>query len=327
MARGRLLGCADAPGKVILFGEHFVVEGVPAIATAVGLRARACAYEVEGLGGVFVYSSVFDESLRVFPSSNPKVMNFHEVVKYIHNMLGIDEHRDILVRIDSAIPPAAGLGSSAATAVAFAAAYALAYGVRLTPEEASRAAYEAEKIVHGRPSGIDNTIAAQGGTILYRRGAGFERIRPSLEGCRLVIADTGVKRSTRKAVELVLERKRRLRRLGDAIYETAALLVEEARRALEEGDAELLGILMDVNQGLLNAMGVSIPRIEELVYRARRAGAYGAKLTGAGLGGCVIALTSTRTADAVSKALEEAGARTYIAELDAPGLRVEPCRG
>ncbi len=321
MRVGRLIGCADAPGKVILFGEHFVVEGVPALATAVNLRARACSYEVEGAEGVFVYSSIFDKSLRVYPCSDKNVRNFYEAVRYIHNILGIDKHKPVLVEIDSSIPPAAGLGSSAATAVAFAAAYALAYGARLSPEQASRAAFEAERVVHGKPSGIDNTVAAYGGTILYRRGGGFNRVRARLRGARLVIADTGVKRSTGKAVRMVLERKTRLGKIGELLYSLAEELVLEAARLIESGDVARVGELMDVNHGLLNALGVSIPRIEELVYAARCAGAYGAKLTGAGLGGCIVALVDEDRSASVSKALEELGAKTYTAEPDAPGLR------
>ena len=314
--------CVSAPGKVILFGEHFVVEGVPAIASAVGLRVRACiTTEVDG-DRVVVKSNVFGEA-EIYPAKPPKwAFQFRRIVELFEERFG--EIVAAKVTIESSLPVGAGLGSSAASAVAFAAAYGLAYGVRLPLSEVSQLAFEAEKLVHGKPSGIDNTISCYGRTILYTRNKGFEQLNVNLPPTvKLVIADSGIQRSTRQAVSLVLMRKHKLGRLGDMIYDVARELVHMAVDALKRADIELLGELMNVNHGLLNAMGVSLPELETLVYRARKAGAYGAKITGAGLGGTIIALVDDDKLNKVIKSLSEVAAKIFVTSINSPGLRYD----
>ena len=312
--------CVSAPGKVILFGEHFVVEGVPAIASAIGLRVRACVTTEVGGDRVIVESNVFGKA-EVYPAKPPSwASQFRRIIELFGERFG--EIVAAKITIESSLPVGAGLGSSAASAVAFAAAYGLAYGVRLPLSEVSQLAFEAEKLVHGKPSGIDNTISCYGGTILYTRGRGFEHLDVNLpQTVKLVIADSGIQRSTKQAVSLVLARKRKLGKLGDMIYDVARELVHKAIDALRRADIELLGELMDVNHGLLNAMGVSLPELETLVHRARRAGAYGAKITGAGLGGTIIALVDDDRVDNVVRSLSEVAAKVFITSINGPGLK------
>jgi len=316
--------CVSAPGKVILFGEHFVVEGVPAIASAIGLRVRACVdIGVDSSRvRVIVKSDAFGEA-EIYPAKPPKwASQFRHIVELFGKRFG-----DIIaakITIESSLPVGAGLGSSAASAVAFTAAYGLAYGIQLPASEVSQLAFEAEKLVHGKPSGIDNTVSCYGGTILYARNEGFKPLNVNLPpSVKLVIADSGIQRSTAQAVSLVLARKQKLGKLGNMIYSVARELVLTAVDALKKADIELLGELMDVNHGLLNAMGVSLPELETLVHRARKAGAYGAKITGAGLGGTIIALVDADKIDRVVKSLNEVAARVYTTSINSPGLKYD----
>ncbi len=307
---------ASAPAKVILFGEHFVVEGVPAIAAAVSLYTTAVARQPGEGGGVRVCSEGYG-CREVWPS---KPSSMSQLYHALEKLACTAKLRPALVEVSSEIPVGAGLGSSAAFAAAVLAAYTCYLGLELSREQLSELVYEAERVVHGKPSGIDNTTIVHGGFILFEKGKGFHRLEAKLRGSKLVIAFSVVARSPGEAVRRVLERKKRLGRLGDDLYELAKRLVLEALAALRAGDPVRLGELMDVNHGLLNALGVSTPVIEELVYAARRAGALGAKLTGAGLGGSIIALAWEDDVDKVVKALSSKAASVYVTELGVPGV-------
>ncbi len=312
---------ASAPGKTILFGEHFVVAGEPAIAVAVGLRARVEA--VAGGDEIYVVSRNLSAEAR-FPLEGggegpllPVAVAAREALREAGANTGVH------IVIDSEIPPAAGMGSSAAVAVATVAAVAAAAGSVLPAERVSELAYRAEEVVHGRPSGIDNTVSALGGAILYRRDAGARRLNVDFGGVRLVLADTGLPRSTGAMVRKVLALREAYPEILGHVYSAAGVLAKRAAELLEKGDYESVGRLMDVNQGLLAAIGVSTLEIEELVYAAREAGALGAKLTGAGGGGFVVALARSGDAERVAARLKEISGRVYTAPVETEGVRVE----
>ncbi|ABM80728.1 mevalonate kinase [Hyperthermus butylicus] len=313
------MGCAwSAPAKVIVFGEHWVVHGGLALAAAIGLRARA--YGSPSESGLWVFSQLYRIGENLMESCS-RFCNLLAGFRLVASSYG----RSLWparIRIESDIPVGAGLGSSAATALAAVAAYACVGGLEPGYDVLWRAAFEAEKVVHGNPSGVDNTVALYGGFILYRRGSGFKRVEfRGMRDTRLLIVDSGVSRSTRIAVERFTVRLERLGRLGRRLLETADGIVEEALAALSRGDSVRLGELMDVAHGLLNAMGVSHPVLEEIVWIARREGALGAKLTGAGMGGTAIVLVDLEHASRVKKALELRGFRVYEVELGVPGLQ------
>ena len=286
---------ASAPGKVILLGEHFVVYGVPAIVAAIELRARASvsmradsSVRVEapdlGLSGLFrPGASEVEGDEGAEEALRPIFLAVDEVRKRLGRRRGLN------ISISSSIPIAAGLGSSAAVAVsASAATCALLKGL-IDKELVFRAALEAEKLVHVSPSGVDPAISTHGGLIIYKRGVGIQKleIEAPLE---LVVGDTGLKRSTGALVSAVRALRNRRPELFQRLLSAAEELISEALDALRRGDALALGELMDINQGLLSAIGVSNLALEKLVHAARKAGALGAKLTGAGGGGCMIAL-------------------------------------
>jgi len=320
-----VLGCrARAPAKVILFGEHWVVHGGLALASSIGVYATVtCTPRGRGL---VVRSPRLSVSEELGTGKCRKLCSLAKAARYVEEALGAHVAAECVVESD--IPPGAGLGSSAAVAAAFAAAYSclLLDGQQPPRELVNSAAYEAEKVVHGRPSGVDNTVAVHGGLLLYRRGSLMRPLLPppGLDAA-LLVALTGVERSTRTAVERF---SNRLALLGDEagrLIELNDSIVAEALLALWRRDYRRLGALMNVAHGLLNGMGVSIPLLDEIVMRALSAGAYGAKLTGAGLGGAAIILAPRHRVDAIRAAMPE-GVTVLDTRLAVPGVLAEPLR-
>jgi mevalonate kinase len=217
----------------------------------------------------------------------------------------------IEIRVESDIPVSAGMGSSAAVSVAVLRAVAARSGHALSPVRASALAFEVEVLQHGTPSGIDNTVIAFERPVFFVAGQPPEFVRVA-HPFSLIIADTGVRASTREVVAAVRERRAADPAAVDRAFDEIGQLAIEARRGLESGEVRALGPLLDRNQGLLESIGVSHPKIESLVRAARAAGALGAKLSGAGCGGIIIALVEQAQAAEVADALRNAGASLTI---------------
>ena len=319
---------ASAPGKVILFGEHFVVKGTRSLASAISLRVSVAVRRLQE-GPLRVYSDragVHGDTvdLETLATSNATLKPLAALIRYLRDEYDI-KPLPATVNVKSSIPIGAGLGSSAAFAAAFALAYARLAGVRLELDDIWKASFESEKVAHGRPSGIDNTLAVYGGSILYRPGFRGFRLDIGLpEGYQIVIANTGVPRSTRDVVRSVLDRAERTWEASKYVYEAADKIVGLALDALRKGDVELLADLMELNQGLLYGMGASSIHIERLLYAARSAGALAAKLTGAGRGGCVIVLAREPDVGRIVSVLRGEGAtEVFPVSLGSPGVRLE----
>jgi hydroxymethylglutaryl-CoA reductase len=220
---------------------------------------------------------------------------------------------DFVVRF--AIPTGAGLGSSAALAVAVVRAIDLSLGLALRPVEVDAAAFAAEQVFHGQPSGLDHTVAQQGGFGLFRRGHGLLGLSdlPALR-LTLCVGHTGRARDTKGRVARVAELYASEPQQVGARFTQIGQLVAAAVQALRDGQLGSLGALMDRNQQELAALEVSCPEIEDMCGRARRAGALGAKLTGGGGGGCVIALAPGAEA-AVRAAWEHAGYSSFLVQI------------
>ncbi len=215
------------------------------------------------------------------------------------------------IRVSATIPLASGLGSGAAVSVALIRAVAGFLGRSLPDEQVSALAYEVEKLHHGTPSGIDNTVITFACPVYFVRGQPIERLRLPV-AFTIVIGDTGIASPTAIAVG-------DLRRAWQAdpthyepLFDAAGQIAQTARRLLEAGQPEQLGALMDENQRLLQAMGVSCLELDRLTRAARQAGAWGAKLSGGGRGGNMIALASAEHAPQVAEALVQAGARQAL---------------
>jgi mevalonate kinase len=185
------------------------------------------------------------------------------------------------------------------------------FSAKLTAEEVSRLVYEVEKLHHGTPSGIDNTVIAYERPVYFVRGEGLETF-PVGRPLSLVIADTGAESPTRMVVGAVRRAWEESKDRYDKLFDGVGDIVVEARWAIERGDVGQVGRLMDDNHRLLQQMEVSSSRLDALVRAAKRHGALGAKLSGAGRGGNMIALVTAQTCEQVKRALEAEGADGVI---------------
>ncbi len=300
---------ASAPGKVILFGEHAVVYGQPAIAVPVTqVKATATVETAPPGSGLTIVASNLDErfTLAKAPQSDPLAA----AAQVTLTRLSASEP-DAILTIQSTIPIASGMGSGAAVSTALVRALATFLGQPLEPNEVSELVYEVEKIHHGTPSGIDNTVVAYEKPIYFVREKPVERLTVS-EPFTLLVADTGKPSPTGKIVGRVRRNRGREPARYDALFDQIGDIADEARSAIESGDVEDLGPLMDENHELLIELGVSSPHLDELVEMARLTGALGAKLSGAGQGGNMIALVEDDFAEEVAEALRDAGAVQVI---------------
>ncbi|MEM2906432.1 MAG: mevalonate kinase [Candidatus Bathyarchaeia archaeon] len=301
---------ASAPGKVILVGEHFVVLGKPALVMAIDRRAYVTALKLPG-------DQVSVESEQIPDLSPSQVEPIVKAAKMAEAFSGKTVGLRIVVR--SEIPPSAGLGSSAAVAAATAAAVGKLLGSPLPREEVFRVSLEAERSVHGTPSGVDPAISTYGGIMLFQRGEPLVKLSAASE-VPLVVGNTKVERTTGDLVARVRALNERYPRLTSLISEAASLLAAETREAIEKGDLQRVGEMMNVAHGLLSSVGVSHPSLERLIYAARNAGALGAKLTGAGGGGCMIALAYPNRLDAVAAAIQASGGFPLRTRLSSEGV-------
>lgn len=320
---------ASAPAKVILFGEHFVVYGEPAIVLAIDKRAYTRATLRKGnriyVNSHDIQASGFFKGKRFQTEkggkeAERKLQPIRTVIQRIlaksNEKVGVD------VEIKSSIPVAVGLGSSAAVAASVAAAVSQLLDKTFSQKDIFQLAYEAERFVHGTPSGIDPAISTYGGALLFRRDRGFEPLQVEAD-IPLVIGNTGMQRSTGKLVELVRKRRDRYPAIIEPVIKAGGEVTQKAVETLRRGDFATLGELMNINQALLSAVGVSSEALERLIHAARNAGSFGAKLTGGGGGGCMIALASRDKLRQIADAIEKAGGAAFTARKTDEGVKIE----
>jgi mevalonate kinase len=307
---------SSAPGKIILFGEHAVVYGRPAVAVPViQVSARVTVTMTKAPVSDPVLIQAPDIGLQALLSDLPDSQPLKAAITRTAKALNLSKLPPCTVRIESTIPVAAGLGSGAAVTIAIARALSAALGNPLNDEQVCALAFVVEKIHHGTPSGIDNTVITYARPVYFIKGKPIQRLivgRPF----NIVIADTGIATPTAKAVGDVRQAWKADKDHYEAVFDSIGALADSARQAIEHGAVELLGPLMDANHGLLRKLGVSCPELDALVLSARKAGAWGAKLSGGGRGGNMIALVNKTQASKVAAALQSAGAvRTLVTEI------------
>ncbi|MCC7362175.1 MAG: mevalonate kinase [Anaerolineales bacterium] len=302
---------ASAPGKAILLGEHAVVYGRPALAVPVTL-VQATATFTPAPGDFWIEAPALRQRYRLAEAAPDDVLAL--AVNLALQAAGGGAAAGVL-RVESNIPLAAGLGSGAAVCTAVVRAMALALGHALDDAAVSALVYETEKRLHGTPSGIDNTVVAYARPVYFVRGQAPVPLavrRP----LHLLIADTGRPSLTRETVGAVRAGYEQDPPRYTALFDEIAGLVERARAVIEGAAGEALGPLLTRNQALLAALGVSTPALEALAAAALAAGAQGAKLSGGGGGGNLIALVTPGTAAPVEAALRAAGAvRVWASRL------------
>ena len=312
---------ASAPGKIILFGEHAVVSKATALGGAIDLRAKVSVQDLPGS----VLIKTEDLTLQGFSfdltTGRLTCAQAVHATRYISAVLREFDVKDIQVCIESSLPLAAGLGSSASIVVAAVAAVSQHQGHCLSRKEIAEISYRLEKKVQqGLGSPMDTALATYGGYLQISQD-----IRPlELPPLKMVVGYTKLPHDTKSEVEKVQELKKHYSDLVDPIFQAIGALSEKAVPLIREQNMAELGRLMNINHGLLASLGVSSRELEELVYAARGAGgALGAKLTGAGGGGCMIALPGAEGVEPLMVALRQARGAAFKVLMGCEGVRLE----
>lgn len=325
----------SAPGKIILFGEHSVVYGQPAIALPVTQVSATCRIAYEDHQGVLIQLPDIGERvyLNEAPLDHPHaaaIREFFQRAPAITSQL-----KGLTIELTSTIPIGRGLGSGAALAAALLRGLATHFDLRHLGSDAaiSEMTYEIEKLHHGTPSGIDNTVVSYERPIFFVRDM-FNSDRKTLEMLldregyylflpainpflvnkrfNILIADTGITALTKEAVGDVRTDWLSNRLMVETYFMRAGEIAMEALQAIKAGEIETLGLLMNFNHKVLKLLNVSSEELDGLVGAALEAGALGAKMSGGGRGGNMIALVNEETKADVSAALRQAGAKSII---------------
>jgi len=309
---------ASAPGKLILFGEHFVVHGLPAIAAAVEGRTIAEVRKADGF-------SLVDDRPETPGYKKDKGGQQADSIRLMFNAMRLDASKARIV-LGGDLVAASGVGASGASCAAIAAAANAEFRLGLDRDGINGIAYEGEKGYHGTPSGIDNSCSTYGGFIRFRKSApgGKGEIAPMDSKAKLsmVVGNSGITSNTTKVVEEVKRLKEKDAARFKRICDDYVKIANDAKMALEDEDLPEIGRLMNMNHVLLREIGVSCKELEGMVGAALKAGALGAKLTGTGRGGLMIALVSDETKEAVASAIAKLGFKSDVTGIGAEGVKV-----
>jgi len=302
------MGSGKGYGKTILFGEHFVVYGLSAIASALGSYTTADVKVIEGNGWTV------DDQRPATPGY--KKQKYDEAMQSVQNVidyLKIDtKNQKLEITFSGNLIAASGVGASAAQCTSLARALNDTFNLDLEDEKINEAAYEGEKSYHGTPSGIDNTASTYGGLIWFKKnlsgGKNTMDLLQALKKMFLVIANTGITASTTEVVADVRRLKEKYPVKFEKIFAEYKNLAEDAKNALINGDIISIGDLMNQNHKLLQEITVSGEVNDKLVEIALQNGAVGAKMTGTGRGGLVIALAENEEKQVkIANAIESKG--------------------
>jgi len=303
---------SSAPGKIILFGEHAVVYGRPALAVPVNQVHVDVEVSDSDRPGIWIDAPIVD--LHAELSTIQPDQPIGSVILKLLQPAQTSE-KGVAINITSTIPVASGLGSGAAVSVALIRALSRYLLKPLTDEQVNEMVFESEKLHHGTPSGIDNTVITYNRPVYFVKDKPIETFKTG-KPFTIVIGDTGIPAPTKDSVGdvrlLWTKDKSKFENIFDEIGQVSMV----ARQSIESGMPEMLGELMDQNHELLQQLTVSSPELDKLVTTARNAGAAGAKLSGGGRGGNMIALVDKDQAESVADALISAGAkRTIVTEV------------
>jgi mevalonate kinase len=322
---------ASAPAKVILFGEHFVVYGGPAILAAINKRisvdARILSHDEDriiissdiGVVGEYWHNGDFNP-LEGGSKAKAVLDPLYEAI--IQVLLMRDKKKTgIEVSISSRVPLGIGLGSSAASCVATVAAVNSLFQKNISRHQVCELAIESERQIHKRTSGADCYVSTFGGLIHYcSKSKDFKNIKTN-ESLSLVVASTGIKHYTSDLVSSVKRFKDRNETLFESLAKQASEICLQAWTAIESGKCDKIGELMNENQIILQQIGVSHHKAQKIIDLCSKAGAIGAKITGAGGGGAVIALAASKMESVkLASQVKAAGYQSFEVEIDYKGL-------
>lgn len=305
---------SSAPGKIILFGEHAVVYNRPALAVPVNQVQVDVEVLASDTAGVWVDAPIIN--LHAELSTLPSDHAIGSVILSLFQRFNISAFPNIQINISSTIPVASGLGSGAAVSVALLRALSSFFSLQLTEHQINEMVFESEKLHHGTPSGIDNTVITFNKPVYFVKDQPIETFTVG-KPFTIIIADTGIPAPTKESVGDVRKLWQRDKNKYESIFDEIGQISLIARRSIQSGKPELLGELMNENHSLLQQLTVSSPALDKLVLAACDAGAFGAKLSGGGRGGNMIALVNQAGAKQVAESLIKAGAKnTIITEIN-----------
>lgn len=320
-----------APGKVILVGEHAVVYGAQAIAMPIDVGIRVAISHLEkpllvegpvirGVGPLFMGDVTVSRS-----SAGPGILK--SALSYLVDAFG-EPLKNLVMVVDGTLPPGRGLGSSASLSVALIRGIFRYFSWPLDDNTLKKHALALETIFHGSPSGIDHTVIIGERVIGFKRQSNEALVWPiKLKSpLKFVIGIVGPHDGTKNAVKELAERKKRHKEVYEGVFQGLNEIAKEMELALIDGHQASVGELMNISQGYLNALSLSTPEIEKLCAIARERGALGAKLTGAGGGGAVIALVDGNGAD-LQNAFKAAGYQCLMTEVFDERWRLDHSRG
>ena len=281
---------ASAPGKTILFGEHAVVYDEPAIAGAVNRRAIVKIKKTTNDLSIIKSNDLqFEAELDTKKKTYFLKKGKPGIIRYILESLSkVHDHSPIEIDLSLAIPIGSGLGSSAAVTVATLAALYQFHGKRFSKKFLAKQAHEVELEVQGIASRLDTSVSTYGGLLYFSKDKNLEKFKNNLD-FSFVIGYTKKYGNTAKMVKSVKVLKSRYPRILNPILKTIGEITDEAKMAIVNNDQDRLAELMNINQGLLDSIGVNTTELSRMVYISRKFGAIGSKLTGAGGGGSIIA--------------------------------------
>ncbi|HJU95682.1 MAG TPA: mevalonate kinase [Nitrososphaera sp.] len=327
-------GKASAPAKVILFGEHFVVYGGPAILAAINKRVSVDARTIipnenkivvrSDIGVAGEYNNNNGEFNTLEGGSKAKVIldPLYGAIRQVL-LLRNKKNMGIEIGISSRVPPGIGLGSSAASCVATVAAVDSLFEKNPSRQKVCKLAIKSERLIHKMTSGADCYVSTFGGLMHYNgKSKSFKNIETK-ESLSLVVASTGIKHSTSELVASVKRFKDTNRTLFESLSKQASDICLQACTAIESGKCDKIGELMNENQIILQQIGISHHKVRDIIDICRKAGAVGAKMTGAGGGGAVIALAASKQESTkIASHIKTAGYQSFEVQIDYNGLYV-----
>ena len=285
---------AFAPGIIILFGEHTVVYKKPAIAVAIdrGVNVELIPRNDDNITVKLDLIDYYKKSQLVNKKLNYKIDSQKKMITdYIYEVINLFEfEKGFDLTVDIKMYLGAGLGSSAAVTVSTLKAVSLYVNKQIDKKTIAQTAREIEIKIQGAASPIDTSMSTYGGIIFIDENSKLNRIDFNMK-LPLIVSNCEISGNTGKLVESVRLKYEKYPTIVGNIFKAMEQIAIDAKVALEKGNSELIGDLMNINQGLLDAIGVNTTELSDMVYKAREYGAKGSKLTGSGGGGCIIAYT------------------------------------
>ena len=306
---------ASAPGKVILFGEHFVVYGVKAILCSINKRVTVTAEKISERK-----ISINSEIGKLVLEPNKSILEINSPLKpfyYLANKAIENEDTGIHIEIDSQIPLGVGLGSSSACCVAGSAAIFKLFG-EISKKEILKRAIEAEKTIFENTSGADCTVCTYGGIMEYDKNMGFKKIEDE-PNFQLVIANSNIEHSTQSMVFKVKEFENKNKEEFSRLLNLESKLIEDVLKLVKEKKTKEIGKKMNQNQEYLETIGISNNELTKMIKIGQES-SFGAKITGSGGGGCIFALTNELDLQNTLKEFKDNNYECFSAKIDFKGL-------